>query len=65
MGKHVWTAKIQRDDGQVFERQIVAAWSPEKDFVTDQSVAQAAACEAFIAGNKQHRYMGISATLVE
>jgi hypothetical protein len=56
---------LQRDDGQTCQLRYHAPWTTEKDFVSLESIANAAAATSFVTQGKQHRYAGISAMMLD
>lgn len=59
-----WDCVLQSEDGNTVSKRFSARWSPEKDFITSESIANACAAEAFRASGRKMRFVGISAQLV-
>lgn len=59
-----WECKIQAERGQVVTRVLETYWSPAKDYVTEKSIAEAAAAIEYLAKGKREAFAGISAVLV-
>ena len=57
-----WTTVLQCEDGNVINRAFRSFWSPDRDFVTSHSIANAAAASETRASGK--KYLPISAQLV-
>lgn len=63
--KFKWRVQVQRQDGEVGEVDFESYWSPDRDFVTGDSIANAAAAELSVAsGEAKIKYHGLSAILV-
>lgn len=52
--KHRWNCQLQAESGEIVERDFETYWSPERDFITDESVAFACAARETIAAGKPH-----------
>jgi hypothetical protein len=67
--KHVWRAQIQRENGEIVEREVSCLWDPEKDYTTHAVAESAAALEAVEYPKRGPqgqimRHSGLSAVLV-
>lgn len=62
---HKWNVVLQREDGEIIEREYLAPWNPEKDFVTPESIAQACAAEEYVRRGAKVQYAPVSAQLVK
>jgi hypothetical protein len=59
--KFRWNVQLQGEDGEIVEVGFEAFWSPERDFITTESVAAAAAAREYVRRGKTTRFAGISA----
>ena len=64
---YTWNVVIVDERSQSREVQFVAFWSPEwgEDGHAEREVAMAAAAMATVASRGQHKYAGLTATLVD
>lgn len=59
-----WSVQLQRDDGQISEHKVSAYWTPSQD-ETVEAVKNTAQAEAYWRSGKQHKFVPISAQLLE
>lgn len=61
-----WDVTLQREDGEVIDFPFTAYWDPTKDddFVTPESIGNAAQAMAYVQGGKQYRYKPVGVQLI-
>lgn len=52
--KRVWKTVLQREDGELVEKKFAAAWSPDRDFVTTDSIARSSAAQESVRSGVKH-----------
>lgn len=62
--KHTWKVTLQRDDGEVVERQVHAYWNPAQEGC-NEAVGVTARAEAFMASRQQHQFHPLAVANVD